>query len=86
MCVCRLCKSVQCWPLEEQESALAAWCKREHACSIFVDGSVMGGGRPGKSPLIWEQATVQVLVVAYIRSFQFHNFTDPTGSEILTIL
>ena len=39
---CRLCKLVQYWPLEEQESAVAAWHKQAPACVIFVDGSIMG--------------------------------------------
>jgi len=69
---------VQCWPLEEQESALSAWNKQERACGIFVGGIVMG---EKALMLIWEQATLQVLMVACVQSFQFHNFTDPTDSE-----
>jgi hypothetical protein len=42
VCVCGLCKSVQYWPLEEQESALATWRKQAHAWGIFVADSVMG--------------------------------------------
>ena len=34
---------MQCWPLEERESALAARHRQERACGIFVDGSVVGG-------------------------------------------
>ena len=46
VCVCARAhffffNSVQYWPLEEEESALAAWCKQEHACGIFVDDSVI---------------------------------------------
>jgi hypothetical protein len=33
---------VQYWPLEEEESAFAAWCKQEHACDIFVVDGVIG--------------------------------------------
>ena len=34
---CRQCESVQCWPLEEQESALAVWHKQECAYGISVN-------------------------------------------------
>jgi len=32
---------VQYWPLEEEESVLAAWCKQARVCGIFVDDGVI---------------------------------------------